>query len=86
MRKYGLDEGTLYVEGNTLLEPNNFIPSWVSRSFEIKANCKFWTYRKLETRRRKRFHLHSEISEKSMMISIRKPWRWSLTSSSWRKR
>jgi len=30
MRKYGLDEGTLYVEGNTLLEPNNFIPSWVS--------------------------------------------------------
>ena len=30
MRKYGLDEGTAYVETQTLLEPNNFIPSWVS--------------------------------------------------------
>ena len=30
IRKYGLDEGTLYVEQSTLLEPNNFIPSWVS--------------------------------------------------------
>lgn len=28
MRKYGLDEGTAYAEQNTLLEPNNFIPSW----------------------------------------------------------
>lgn len=28
MRKYGLDEGTAYAEANTLLEPNNFIPSW----------------------------------------------------------
>ena len=28
MRKYGLDEGTAYTETNTLLEPNNFIPSW----------------------------------------------------------
>jgi hypothetical protein len=28
MRKYGLDEGAAYTETNTLLEPNNFIPSW----------------------------------------------------------
>lgn len=28
MLKYGLDEGTDYAEVNTLLEPNNFIPSW----------------------------------------------------------
>ena len=26
MRKYGLDEGTAYVETQTLLEPNNVIP------------------------------------------------------------
>lgn len=30
MRKYGLDENQAYVEQSTLLEPNNFIPSWVS--------------------------------------------------------
>ncbi len=29
MRKYGLDENQAYVEQSTLLEPNNFIPSWV---------------------------------------------------------
>ena len=33
MRKYGLDEGALYEQANTLLEPNNFIPSWVSYNF-----------------------------------------------------
>lgn len=30
MRKYGLEEKNTYVETATLLEPNNFIPSWVS--------------------------------------------------------
>ena len=28
MNKYGLEEGKAYTEANTLLEPNNFIPSW----------------------------------------------------------
>lgn len=28
--KYGLDEGKVHQETSTLLEPNNFIPSWVS--------------------------------------------------------
>jgi len=28
MNKYGLEEGKSYTEANTLLEPNNFIPSW----------------------------------------------------------
>lgn len=28
MNKYGLEEGKTYTEANTLLEPNNFIPSW----------------------------------------------------------
>jgi hypothetical protein len=29
MRKYGLDEAQVHLDQNTLLEPNNFIPSWV---------------------------------------------------------
>lgn len=36
MRKYGLNEGTTYVETNTLLEPNNFIPSWEAGDEEKK--------------------------------------------------
>jgi hypothetical protein len=36
MRKYGLDEGRLYQETNTLLEPNNFIPSWEAGDEEKK--------------------------------------------------
>lgn len=28
MRKYGLENNVTYTEQNTLLEPNNFIPSW----------------------------------------------------------
>ena len=28
MNKYGLEEGKTYADQNTLLEPNNFIPSW----------------------------------------------------------
>jgi hypothetical protein len=36
MRKYGLDVGTAYAEMNTLLEPNNFIPSWEAGDEEQK--------------------------------------------------
>jgi len=38
IRKYGLDEGTAYVETQTLLEPNNVIPSWVSDRC-LSDNC-----------------------------------------------
>jgi hypothetical protein len=36
MRKYGLDEAQVHVEANTLLEPNNFIPSWETGDEEKK--------------------------------------------------
>mmetsp|Transcript_14547 Transcript_14547/g.24821 ORF Transcript_14547/g.24821 Transcript_14547/m.24821 type:complete len:325 (-) Transcript_14547:699-1673(-) len=36
MRKYGLDEGKTYVQQSTLLEPNNFIPSWEAGDEEKK--------------------------------------------------
>lgn len=36
MRKFGLDEGTAYVETQTLLEPNNVIPSWEAGDEEKK--------------------------------------------------
>jgi hypothetical protein len=42
LRKYGLDEGKLYVETSTLLEPNNFIPSWVSFFLYIFFNLGSW--------------------------------------------
>ena len=41
MRKYGLDEGRVYVETSTLLEPNNFIPSWVSDLILMISNFRF---------------------------------------------
>lgn len=66
MRKYGLDEGSLYVEQCTLLEPNNFIPSWVSH---LKYNR--FTNRRLVMKKLKKSHLLSKIYERSTMISIR---------------
>ena len=36
MNKYGLDDGAQYTEVNTLLEPNNFIPSWEAGDEEKK--------------------------------------------------
>ena len=42
MKKYGLDEGKMYVEQCTLLEPNNFIPSWVSK-FALFSKLMFVT-------------------------------------------
>jgi hypothetical protein len=42
MRKFGLEVGTAYVETQTLLEPNNVIPSWVSKL--IKTVGKILTF------------------------------------------
>ena len=39
MRKFGLEVGTAYVETQTLLEPNNVIPSWVSSIDSLIDNC-----------------------------------------------
>lgn len=36
MRKYGLEEAQAHIEQNTLLEPNNFIPSWVRTRISSK--------------------------------------------------
>jgi len=36
LNKYGLNVGASYVEQCTLLEPNNFIPSWESGGEEKK--------------------------------------------------
>ena len=36
MNKYGLNVGAAYVEQSTLLEPNNFIPSWEAGDEEKK--------------------------------------------------
>lgn len=36
MNKFGLNVGAAYVETSTLLEPNNFIPTWESGGEEKK--------------------------------------------------
>ena len=36
LQKYGLNVGAAYVEQSTLLEPNNFIPSWEAGDEEKK--------------------------------------------------
>ncbi len=36
MRKYGLEEAQAHLDQNTLLEPNNFIPSWETGDEEKK--------------------------------------------------
>lgn len=54
MRKYGLDETQAYVEQSTLLEPNNFIPSWVIKQYELIDV----SVRKQEMRRRRKFLMH----------------------------
>lgn len=36
LNKYGLTVGAAYTEQNTLLEPNNFIPSWEAGDEEKK--------------------------------------------------
>lgn len=36
INKYGLDEGAKYIEQNTLLDLNNFIPSWEAGDEEKK--------------------------------------------------
>jgi len=36
LNKYGLNVGAAYVEQSTLLEPNNFIPSWEAGDEEKK--------------------------------------------------
>ena len=80
MRKYGLDEGSLYVEQCTLLEPNNFIPSWVSH---LKYNR--FTNRRLVMKKLKKSHLLSKIYERSTMISIRWQLKKNITwSLSWK--
>jgi len=59
MRKYGLDEGAAYTETNTLLEPNNFIPSWEAGDEEKKEVSV--ALRKL---REKYDKIHKTVSEK----------------------
>ena len=73
MRKYGLDEGRVYVETGTLLEPNNFIPSWVSAN--IKCSKTYFLTdvslnRRLATKKRKKYRWPSGSCENAMMDGI----------------
>jgi hypothetical protein len=65
MRKYGLDEGTAYVETQTLLEPNNVIPSWEAGDEEKKEVSKA-----LRDLRKKYDHMHRMVKDKSNELNL----------------
>lgn len=67
MLKYGLDEGTLYVEQSTLLEPNNFIPSWEAGDEEKKE-----VSTALAKLRYKYDIIHKKVMEKNRALKILK--------------
>jgi hypothetical protein len=54
MRKYGLEEAQAHVDQNTLLEPNNFIPSWVCDLVFVSFS---YCCRKLEMKKRRKFQM-----------------------------
>lgn len=65
MKKYGLDEGKLYQEQHTLLEPNNFIPSWEAGDEEKKEVSVT-----LKNLREKYDIVHREVSAKEHDLEL----------------
>eukprot|EP00347_Sterkiella_histriomuscorum_P012519 403368264 len=65
MRKYGLDETQIYVEQSTLLEPNNFIPSWEAGDEEKKEVSN--ALKKLRT---KYDAIHKMVIEKTNQLDL----------------
>lgn len=65
MNRYGLDEGKLYVEQSTLLEPNNFIPSWEAGDEEKKE-----VSQNLRLLRKKYDTIHKFTQEKQTELEL----------------
>ena len=59
LNKYGLNVGAAYVEQSTLLEPNNFIPSWEAGDEEKKE-----VSNALRNLRQKFDEIHRRVMEK----------------------
>ena len=59
LNKYGLNVGAAYVEQSTLLEPNNFIPSWEAGDEEKKE-----VSNALRNLRQKYDEIHRRVMEK----------------------
>ena len=64
LNKYGLNVGAAYVEQSTLLEPNNFIPSWEAGDEEKKE-----VSNALRHLREKYDHLHRLVMEKERALA-----------------
>lgn len=60
LNKYGLNVGAAYVEQSTLLEPNNFIPSWEAGDEEKKE-----VSNALRNLRQKFDEIHRRVMEKT---------------------
>lgn len=79
MNKYGLNVGAAYVEQSTLLEPNNFIPSWEAGDEEKKE-----VSNALRNLREKYDKIHRLVMEKERALEqlhVSAPW-WSIQRAS----
>jgi len=63
LNKYGLNVGAAYTETATLLEPNNFIPSWESGGEEKKE-----VSNALKTLRQRFDQIHLQVSQKEAQL------------------
>jgi len=65
MRKFGLEVGTAYVETQTLLEPNNVIPSWEAGDEEKKE-----VSNALKLLRQKYDKMHRMVTDKKEDLTL----------------
>ena len=77
LNKYGLNVGAAYVEQSTLLEPNNFIPSWEAGDEEKKE-----VSNALRVLRENYDQIHRLVTEKEHALEqlnvsfqgVKRPW------------
>lgn len=67
LNKYGLNVGAAYVEQSTLLEPNNFIPSWEAGDEEKKEVSNV-----LRQQRQRYDKIHQKVMEKEKAFELLK--------------
>ena len=65
MNKYGLNVGAAYVDQSTLLDPNNFIPSWEAGGEEKKE-----VSNALKDLREKYDQIHRQVMLKEESLSL----------------
>mgnify|MGYP000014555257 CR=1 FL=1 len=70
LNKYGLNVGAAYTEQCTLLEPNNFIPSWEAGDEEKKEVSDTLLYLRSQHDQIKRLVVEKERALEQLNVSI----------------